>query len=217
MPSFDAVSEVDLHELNNAVDQANRELSTRFDFRGVEASFKRTEAEVEMTAQAEIQLDQMLDILRGKLVARKIDTRVIDVQDPRPRGKLLHQTVLIRQGIETELARKIVKMIKDKKMKVQAAIQGEKVRVTGKKRDDLQQVMAMLKESEIDQPLQFNNFRDSLAAFSACPIEQTAPNFLVGADCHLQAAASSSDDVSWFLRWTAVLVGVFHTHSLASR
>jgi uncharacterized protein YajQ (UPF0234 family) len=160
MPSFDAVSEVDLHELNNAVDQANRELSTRFDFRGVEASFKRTEAEVEMTAQAEIQLDQMLDILRGKLVARKIDTRVIDVQDPRPRGKLLHQTVLIRQGIETELARKIVKMIKDKKMKVQAAIQGEKVRVTGKKRDDLQQVMAMLKESEIDQPLQFNNFRD---------------------------------------------------------
>lgn len=160
MPSFDAVSEVDLHELNNAVDQANRELSTRFDFRGVEASFKRIEAEVELTAQADIQLDQMQDILRSKLVARKIDVRVIDVQDPRPRGKLLHQTVLIRQGIETDLARKIVKMIKDKKMKVQAAIQGEKVRVTGKKRDDLQQVMAMLKESDIEQPLQFNNFRE---------------------------------------------------------
>lgn len=160
MPSFDAISEVDLHELHNAVDQANRELSTRFDFRGVDASFRRNEAEVEMTAEADIQLDQMLDILRSKLVARKIDTRVIDVQEQRPRGKLLHQTVLIRQGIETELARKIVKMIKDKKMKVQAAIQGEKVRVTGKKRDDLQQVMAMLKESEIDQPLQFDNFRE---------------------------------------------------------
>ncbi|MFT7244521.1 MAG: hypothetical protein ACI82A_001878 [Candidatus Azotimanducaceae bacterium] len=160
MPSFDAVSEVDLHELNNAVDQANRELSTRFDFRGVDASFKRNEAEVEMTAEADIQLDQLLDILRNKMVARGIDVRVIDVQDSRHRGKLLHQTVLIRQGVEADLARKIVKMIKDKKMKVQAAIQGEKVRVTGKKRDDLQQVMAMLKDSDIEQPLQFNNFRD---------------------------------------------------------
>jgi uncharacterized protein YajQ (UPF0234 family) len=161
MPSFDAVSEVELHELNNAVDQANRELSTRYDFRGVEASFQRQEATVELTAEADIQLDQMMDILRAKLVARKIDVRVIDVQDVRHRGKLLHQTVLIRQGIETDLARKIVKMIKDRKMKLQAAIQGDKVRVTGKKRDDLQQVMAMLKSAEeIDQPLQFNNFRD---------------------------------------------------------
>ena len=161
MPSFDAVSEVELHELNNAVDQANRELSTRYDFRGVEASFQRQEATVELTAEADIQLDQMMDILRSKLVARKIDVRVIDLQDVRHRGKLLHQTVVIRQGIETDLARKIVKMIKDKKMKVQAAIQGDKVRVTGKKRDDLQQVMAMLKAAEeIDQPLQFNNFRD---------------------------------------------------------
>ena len=161
MPSFDVVSEVELHELNNAVDQANRELSTRYDFRGVQASFQRQEATVELTAEADIQLDQMMDILRAKLVARKIDVRVIDVQDVRHRGKLLHQTVLIRQGIETDLARKIVKMIKDRKMKVQAAIQGDKVRVTGKKRDDLQQVMAMLKSAEeIDQPLQFNNFRD---------------------------------------------------------
>ena len=161
MPSFDAVSEVELHELNNAVDQANRELSTRYDFRGVDASFQRQEATAELTAEADIQLDQMMDILRAKLVARKIDVRVIDVQDVRHRGKLLHQTVLIRQGIETDLARKIVKMIKDRKMKVQAAIQGDKVRVTGKKRDDLQQVMAMLKSAEeIDQPLQFNNFRD---------------------------------------------------------
>ncbi len=161
MPSFDAVSEVELFELNNAVDQANRELSTRYDFRGVEASFVRQEAAVELTAEADIQLDQMLDILRSKLVARKIDVRVLDLQEIRHRGKLLHQTVVVRQGIETDLARKIVKMIKDKKMKVQAAIQGDKVRVTGKKRDDLQQVMAMLKSAEeIDQPLQFNNFRD---------------------------------------------------------
>lgn len=161
MPSFDAISEVELFELNNAVDQANRELSTRYDFRGIEASFERQEAAVELTAEAEMQLDQMMDILRSKLVARKIDVRVIDVQDIRHRGKLLHQTVVIRQGIETDLARKIVKMIKDKKMKVQAAIQGDKVRVTGKKRDDLQKVMAMLKSSEeIDQPLQFDNFRD---------------------------------------------------------
>ncbi|MGK0343887.1 MAG: hypothetical protein ACJAXW_004456 [Candidatus Azotimanducaceae bacterium] len=95
-----------------------------------------------------------------KLVARGIDVRVLDVQESRHRGKLLHQTVQIRQGVETDLARKIVKMIKEKKMKVQAAIQGDKVRVTGKKRDDLQQVMAMLKDSDIEQPLQFNNFRD---------------------------------------------------------
>ncbi|MGK0342485.1 MAG: hypothetical protein ACJAXW_003043, partial [Candidatus Azotimanducaceae bacterium] len=106
MPSFDTVSEVDLHELNNAVDQANRELSTRFDFRGVDASFTRNEAEVEMTAEADIQLEQLLDILRIKLVARGIDVRVLDVQESRHRGKLLHQTVQIRQGVETDLARK---------------------------------------------------------------------------------------------------------------
>ncbi len=161
MPSFDAVSEVEMHELNNAVDQANRELATRFDFRGVEARFERQDAVVELTAEADIQLDQMADILRSKLVARKIDVRVLDIQEVRHRGKLLHQNVVVRQGIETDLARKIVKKIKEKKMKVQAAIQGDKVRVTGKKRDDLQQVMAMLKaDEEIDQPLQFNNFRD---------------------------------------------------------
>jgi len=102
----------------------------------------------------------MLDMLRSKMVKRSIDVKVMDVGEPRPSGKLLHQTVVIRQGIEKELARKIVKLVKDRKMKVQAAIQGEKVRVTGKKRDDLQAVMTMLKESDIDLPLQFNNFRD---------------------------------------------------------
>jgi hypothetical protein len=160
MPSFDTVSEVEMQELTNAVDQASRELSTRYDFKGVEASFERQESSVELTAEADIQLEQMLDMLRSKMVKRSIDVKVMDVGEPRPSGKLLHQTVVIRQGIEKDLARKIVKLVKDRKMKVQAAIQGEKVRVTGKKRDDLQAVMTMLKESDIDLPLQFNNFRD---------------------------------------------------------
>jgi len=160
MPSFDAVSEVDLQELNNAVDQANREIGTRFDFRGVDARFVRAENEVTLTAQAEIQLDQMLDVLRAKMVARKIDVKVLEIKDPKPSGKLIHQLVLVRQGIDIDLARKIVKMIKDKRMKVQAAIQGDKVRVTAKKRDDLQQVMALIRESELDMPIQFDNFRD---------------------------------------------------------
>ena len=160
MPSFDVVSEVDLQEVNNAVDQANRELATRFDFRGVEASFERNEDVVSMAAEADIQLDQMLDMLKGKLVRRSIDTGVLEVGDHAPTGKRILQTVKIRQGIDSELARRIVKLIKDKKMKVQAAIQGEKVRVTGKKRDDLQKVIAMLKEAELDLPLQYENFRD---------------------------------------------------------
>ncbi|MDG1205214.1 MAG: YajQ family cyclic di-GMP-binding protein [Pseudomonadales bacterium] len=160
MPSFDTVSEVDLAELNNAVDQAKRELSTRFDFRGVDANFERRENEVDIVAEADMQLDQLIDMLRSKLVNRSIDPQVMEIKDPVHRGKLLYQTVVIREGIDADLARKIVKMIKDKKLKVQAAIQGEKVRVTGKKRDDLQGVMAMLKESDIDMPLQFTNFRD---------------------------------------------------------
>ncbi|HIG42813.1 MAG: YajQ family cyclic di-GMP-binding protein [bacterium] len=160
MPSFDTVSEVDMQELTNAIDQAKRELGTRYDFKGVEAGYVRNDSEIELTAQADIQLEQMLDILRTKLVNRSIDVNVMEVKEPQPRGKLIHQMVIIRQGIETDLARKIVKMIKGNKLKVQAAIQGDKVRVTGKKRDDLQKVMSMLKDSDIDVPLQFNNFRD---------------------------------------------------------
>lgn len=160
MPSFDVVSEVDFHEVTNAVDQANREIQTRFDFRGVDAKFERKEDVVRITAEADIQLDQMIDILRAKLVKRSIDPRVMDIGDQEHVGKLLHKNIKIQEGIESLLAKKVVKMIKDKKMKVQAAIQGEKVRVTGKKRDDLQQVMSMLKEEEIDTPLQYNNFRD---------------------------------------------------------
>lgn len=160
MPSFDVVSEVDFHEVTNAVDQANRELKTRFDFRGVDAKFELKDEVVRLTAEADIQLDQMLEILGAKMVKRSIDPKVLEVEEQEHIGKLLHKNVRIQQGIESLLAKKMVKMIKEKKMKVQVAIQGEKVRVTGKKRDDLQQVMSFLKESDIDVPLQYNNFRD---------------------------------------------------------
>ncbi|MEX1237828.1 MAG: YajQ family cyclic di-GMP-binding protein [Pseudomonadales bacterium] len=160
MPSFDVVSEVDLAEVNNAVDQANREIGTRFDFKGIDAKIVRNEAEVQMTAEADFQLAQMLDILQNKLVKRGIDIKVLEVKEPLASGKHVNQTVIVRQGIDADLARKIVKMIKDEKMKVQSAIQGEKVRVTGKKRDDLQAVISMLKDSKIDLPLQYINFRD---------------------------------------------------------
>lgn len=160
MPSFDVVSEVDLQEVNNAVDQANRELGTRYDFRGVDARFERNDDEVKLTAQADIQLEQMLDILRSKLSKRSIDTGVMEVKEPLASGKLIHQSVLIRHGIDSVKAKKMVKMIKDKKIKVQAAIQGEKIRVTGKKRDDLQSVIAMFKDTDLEIPLQYENFRD---------------------------------------------------------
>ena len=160
MPSFDVVSEVDLHEVTNAVDQANRELQTRFDFRGVDAKFERNDDVIRVTAEAQIQLDQMIDMLRQKFVKRSVDPRVMDIGEQEHIGKLMHRNVRIQQGVESPLARKIVKMIKDRKMKVQSAIQGEKIRVTGKKRDDLQQVMSLLKDAGIEVPLQFNNFRD---------------------------------------------------------
>ena len=160
MPSFDVVSEVDWHEVTNAVDQANRELQTRFDFRGVDAKFEKQDEVVRVTAEADIQIEQMIDILGTKMVKRSIDPKVMDIGDQEHVGKLLHKTIRIRQGVESLLAKRIVKLIKEKKLKVQSAIQGDKVRVTGKKRDDLQQVIALLKDEEFDVPLQFNNFRD---------------------------------------------------------
>ena len=160
MPSFDVVSEVDWHEVTNAVDQANRELQTRFDFRGVDAKFEKQDEVVRVTAAADIQIEQMIDILGAKMVKRSIDPKVMDIGDQEHVGKLLHKTIRIRQGVESLLAKRIVKLIKEKKLKVQSAIQGDKVRVTGKKRDDLQQVIALLKDEEFDVPLQFNNFRD---------------------------------------------------------
>ncbi len=160
MPSFDVVSEVDEHELNNAVDQASREIGNRFDFKGVNASFELKDSVITLTSDSAFQLKQMMDILHLKLTARKIDIGCLESSEPVTSMSKATQTVTVKQGIEQAIAKKIVKMIKDKKMKVQAAIQGEKLRVTGKKRDDLQAVMAFLRESDITLPLQFDNFRD---------------------------------------------------------
>ncbi len=160
MPSFDIVSEIDLHEVSNAVDQASREIGTRFDFKGSNASFELAGNVVTQRASSAFQLQQMRDILYGKLTRRGIDVRCAEVAEPVGAGKEVRQTVTLRQGIDSDLARKVVKLIKDNKLKVQAAIQGEQVRVTGKKRDDLQQVIALLKKAELPLPLQFTNFRD---------------------------------------------------------
>lgn len=160
MPSFDVVSEVDMHEASNAVDQANREVSTRFDFKGSGAHFEQAEAVITMHAEVEFQLQQMLDILQSKMVKRAVDIGCMDISEPHVSGKAAHQTVTLKQGLDTVLAKKIVKLIKDSKLKVQSAIQGEQVRITGKKRDDLQQVIAMLREAKLEMPLQFVNFRD---------------------------------------------------------
>ena len=160
MPSFDIVSEYDSHEASNAIDQANRELDTRFDFRGSNASFSMDVQTIMLESDNEFQLQQMLDIVNNKLTKRGIDIACLEIGDPEQRGHRARQSLTLREGIDQVTAKKIVKMIKDKKMKVQAAIQGDKVRVTGKKRDDLQAVMSMLKEAKLDIPLQFNNFRD---------------------------------------------------------
>lgn len=160
MPSFDVVSEVESHELKNAVDQSSRVIDTRFDFKGIKASFELSDKEITIAAEADFQIEQMKDILEGSLIKRKIDPRSMDWQDIVLSGQQAKCTAIIRQGIESDEARKLVKMIKDKKLKVQTQIQGDQLRVTGKKRDDLQEVIAFLRESSFEQPLQFNNFRD---------------------------------------------------------
>jgi uncharacterized protein YajQ (UPF0234 family) len=160
MPSFDVVSEVDIQEVRNAVDQANREVGNRFDFKGVDASFELTESEITLRAEQEFQLGQMMDILRQKLVKRSVDVACMEIGEAETSLNAARQTVVIKQGIESELAKKMVKAIKSSKLKVQAQIQGEQVRVTGKKRDDLQQVIALLRDADYGLPLQFQNFRD---------------------------------------------------------
>lgn len=161
MPSFDIVSEVDMHEVNNALDQSNREVGTRFDFKGVDASFELNNgSEITVTAEADFQIQQMLEMLRSKMVKRGIDIKSLKEGDVQLVGKKASMVVTVQQGIESEIARKIVKTVKEAKLKVQTAIQGEKLRVTGKKRDDLQQVMALLREGSFGVPLQFDNFRD---------------------------------------------------------
>lgn len=160
MPSFDIVSEVDKHELTNAVDQASRLIGNRYDFKGVNASFERREFEITMTADVEFQLEQMLDILKSALHKNNIDIACLEIKDVKSSGKLVKQDVVVRTGLESELCKKIVRIIKDEKLKVQAQIQGDQVRVTGKKRDDLQECMAALRASDIEMPLQYTNFRD---------------------------------------------------------
>lgn len=160
MPSFDVVSEVNMHEVANAVDQTNREIANRYDFKGTNANIAREDAVLTLHAQAAFQLQQMMDILAQRLAKRSVDVGSLKEDKVEETGNKARQTVTIRQGIDADLARKIVKMIKDAKIKAQAAIQGDKVRVTGKNRDDLQQIIGMLREASLGLPLQFENFRD---------------------------------------------------------
>ncbi|OYV49489.1 MAG: YajQ family cyclic di-GMP-binding protein [Candidimonas sp.] len=160
MPSFDVVSEVDTHELTNAVDQANRELVTRFDFKGTNAKFELEGYVVNQSAPSVFQLNQMLDILRGRLSARGIDVRCMDLADPLENLGGARQKITIRQGIEQAVSKKLVTALKGAKIKVEAQINGDKLRVSGKKRDDLQTAMALLRKTDVELPLQFNNFRD---------------------------------------------------------
>jgi cyclic-di-GMP-binding protein len=160
MPSFDTVSEVDLHEVTNAVTQAAREISTRFDLKGTGALVEESDGEVLLKADNEFQLTQVLDVLRGKMAKRGVDAGALEPGEVESNVSEARQTVKLLQGIDTATAKQVVKLIKQSKIKVQAAIQGEKVRVTGKKRDDLQAVMTLLREENLSVPLQFNNFRD---------------------------------------------------------
>lgn len=160
MPSFDVVSDFDAHEASNAVDQANREVDNRFDFKGTGSRYEIDGQLVQLTSQSDFQLKQMLEILRLKLTKRGIDIGCLQVEDPDISGNVARQKVILRRGIEAQLARDLVKQIKGSKLKVQAAIQGDKLRVAGKKRDDLQAVIAMLKKADAGLPLQYENFRD---------------------------------------------------------
>ncbi|MBV7296873.1 YajQ family cyclic di-GMP-binding protein [Enterovibrio paralichthyis] len=160
MPSFDIVSEIDSVELKNAVDNAKRELATRFDFRNVDASFELNKEVVKVAAESDFQVNQMMYILRGNLAKRGVDARAMEPKDMVHSGKTFFSDVHFKNGIEADIAKKIIKKIKDAKIKVQAQIQGEQVRVTGKKRDDLQEVMQLVRESDLGQPFQFTNFRD---------------------------------------------------------
>ena len=160
MPSFDIISEFDIHEAKNAVDQANKEVTTRFDFKGTDSNFEINDTTIVMESQSTFQLQQMFSVLCSKLTKRGIDIACMEVGDTKGSGKLMRQEVQLKQGIESVLAKKIVKLIKDNKLKVQTAIQGEKLRVTGKNRDDLQATIQFLRSANLEQPLQFDNFRD---------------------------------------------------------
>jgi len=160
MPSFDVVSEVNHHELSNGIDQANREVTTRFDFKGTGSNYELADLVITMSTESDFQLQQMYDVLCNKLVKRCIDIACLEKGEPVIQARTANQTIKVNEGIDTPTAKNMVKMIKQSKIKVQAAIQGEQLRVTGKKRDELQAVIALLKNANIDIPLQYKNFRD---------------------------------------------------------
>ena len=160
MPSFDVVSEIDHHELKNALDQANREIGTRYDFKGSGANIEQSGNDLMLEAESEFQVKQMVPILKEKMSKRGIDVDCLEFADIVEMNKRARQQVKVREGLDKDLARKMVKLVKESKLKVQVAIQGEQLRVSGKKRDDLQQVMQILREAGLGIPLQFNNFRD---------------------------------------------------------
>jgi uncharacterized protein YajQ (UPF0234 family) len=160
MPSFDVVSEVDLQEVRNAVDQANREVGTRFDFKGIKANFELADDVIKLTTERDFQLRQMMDILRQKLAKRGVDIGSLDLKDPTSSLSAARQEVGLKQGIDTDTAKSMIKALKAAKLKVQAQIQGEQLRVSGKNRDDLQEAIAQLREGDWGLPLKFTNFRD---------------------------------------------------------
>ena len=160
MPSFDAVSEVDTHELTNALDQANREISNRYDFRGSDAKVVQEDSALRIEAQSEFQIDQIYDILTQKMAKRRVDVGCLERGQVEEANLRARQVVAVRQGIDQAIAKKMIKIVKDSKIKVQTAIQGDKVRVSGKKRDDLQKVMSLLRDAKRGIPVQFENFRD---------------------------------------------------------
>jgi len=161
MPSFDIVSRTELPEVDNAVNGAMREISTRYDFKGSSCSIERNETVLTLKADDDFKLKQVQELLRGYLARRKVDAAAFDFGTPeKASGNTLRQTVTIKQGVERELAQKVVKAVKAAKLKVQVAIQGDELRVSGKKRDDLQEAIALVKGMEIEQPLQYVNFRD---------------------------------------------------------
>ena len=160
MPSFDTVSELNSHEVANAIDQANRELSQRFDFKDTGARFELKDFTVTLHAQVDFQLRQMLEIVKLRLAKRGVDLKCLEVKEPQTTLSTAHQAVILRHGIDAETGKQITRLIKDSKLRVQASIQGEKVRVAGKQRDDLQSAIALLRGAKLDVPLQFTNFRD---------------------------------------------------------
>ena len=161
MPSFDIVSKTDLTEVDNAINGARREIDTRFDFKGSKCTIERSEESITLLADDDMKLRQMQELLKGYITRRKLDAGALEFKDPeKASGNAVRQEVIVKQGIDRELAKQIVKAIKDAKLKVQTAIQGDELRVTGKKRDDLQEAIALIRGLKIEQPLQYENFRD---------------------------------------------------------